>query len=132
MIVGRSICIGMGLAALVGAAPLAANGLPRLTREQLLERADLVVIARPMECPVLPARGAPCPDSMQVVVTVKGNPAIVAFAFSQSPMMEARVDCCRPGRLYLMYLRERGPGYGSVNGASGVIDLSENPGRIGG
>lgn len=128
MTIGRSLCIGLGLAALAGAAPAAANDIPPMTRQQMLERADLVVLATREQCFEPAPHDAYCRDRMRVVATIKGGGEVFAFTLGQSGAAEdSGTDCCRPGRLYLMYLSGGDGRYMSVRGTFGVVDVTQAP-----
>jgi hypothetical protein len=50
------------------------------------------------------------------------------YLITENRIVEAQLDCCTPGRVYLMFLRGRGANLGAVRGRWSVLPLEQTAG----
>jgi hypothetical protein len=98
-----------------------ANQLREMGREEKLERADLVILGVPTDCPA--ELDKPC--RIRVLAEIKGDSGEAIILTRRSRIAELSVFDCKPGHVMLMYLSKWEDRWYSVNGAYGVVDLGK-------
>ncbi|MEA3063055.1 MAG: hypothetical protein QOJ94_2836 [Sphingomonadales bacterium] len=98
-----------------------ANQLREMGREEKFDRADLVIVGVPTDCPADLEK--PC--KVRVLVEIKGDSTEALVLERRSRIAELNAYGCKPGHVMLMYLMKWEDRWHSVNGAYGVVDLGK-------
>lgn len=105
----------------------AATDLIRLPWDQLVDRSELIVVARALDV-VSPDEDSPFfqAHKIDVLATIKGDAFGDITVITRPVIVEAEMRCCEVGGYYIFFLKHGPNGFwNGVNGRYSVIQIEE-------